>query len=260
METIPNFRDCGGYKTQSGLTLKKGVLYRSGSLAKASDNDLRQLAALGLKTVCDLRTLKEKSRGPDRIPGNGVVKSIHLPIKVTMHNESGFVGQLISLSLGQGRRLNYNNVAREMYQEYVTGFCAEFSQVIKLATDSRNLPLLIHCTAGKDRTGFACSLIQLLLGVPFEVVMQDYLLSNDYLRQFKIDMLNNLKLFAVLGVPVQRFLPLFEARRDYLTAAVEQIQHDYGAIEDYARQGLGLSDDDRTRLNELLLEEVSSQD
>jgi protein-tyrosine phosphatase len=254
MDTIYNFRDFGGYKTQNGQIIKQGLLYRSASLAQASASDLKTLSTLGIKTVFDLRTRREKSSRPDRLPGEGNIQAIHLPIKVKQHNEAGFILQLGSLLFGEGRKLNYSNGLQKSYREYVTNFRLEFGKIIKLAADSRNLPLLIHCTAGKDRTGFACAMLQLALNMPPELVMQDYLLSNNHLHEFKEQMLNNLKAFFMFGVSRQKILPLFEARREYLEAALDQIKHDYGAVERYLETGLGISAEDRLNLNRVLLE------
>lgn len=254
MESIPNFRDFGGYKTRHGLVIKKGLLFRSGSLARASERDLETLAGLGIRTVCDLRTVQERRKAPDRLPGRAGVNYVHIPIKARGHNESSPLWQLLSLKFGQGRRLDYGELLKDIYREYVTDFQAELGRVIRLVSDSRNLPVLIHCTAGKDRTGFACGLIQLLLGAPWEVVMADYLLSNDRLHLFKEEMRRKFRLFALAGLPGHRFLPLFEARQEYLQAAFERIEAGYGGVEDYVRLGLGVPEEARLRLNRLLLE------
>lgn len=256
MESIHNFRDFGGYKTQNGLLLKKGMLYRSGSLANASENDLKKLSSLGIKTICDLRTHQERNREPDRIPENSLIKAIHIPIKVTKHDESGFITRLFSLLIGKARRINYDEVLTEVYQEYIIDFRVELSTIIKLASESSYLPILIHCAGGKDRTGLSCSLIQLLLGMPLDLVMQDYLLSNDYLHEFKVEMLKRLKVFSYFGISPQKFYPLLEARKEYLEAAFNQVRNDYGTVDDYAREGLGFSDEDRLRLNQALLSRV----
>ncbi len=256
MEKIFNFRDFGGYETQNGSRVKKGLLYRSGSLAKASEADWQRLSALGIKTICDLRTRRERESQPDRLPDEARIKAIHLPIKVTHHDESSFVSRLFSLTLGKARKADFGQIAQEIYRELVTDFRAEFAEIIKLSADPANLPLLIHCTAGKDRTGIACGLIQLALEVPLESVKQDYLLSNHYLHGFKVAMLQKLRPFALFGVSKEKFLPLLEVRPEYLAAALDQISQDYGTVDDYFRQGLGLADEDRVRLNQLLLEET----
>jgi len=254
MEKIHNFRDFGGYKTKNRLMIKKGLLYRSGSLANASDNDLKKLSALGINTIIDLRTKKERNNNPDRIPRNSNINSIHIPIKVTMHDESAFFWQLLSLLFGKARNIDYGEAMKQVYQEYVTDFGPEFSEIVKLVSENSNLPILIHCAGGKDRTGFACSLIQLIVGVPVETVMYDYLKSNEYLNEAKDEFRNRLKKFSFFGVSIEKFIPIFEARREYLEAAFNQISSDFGSVDNYVQDGLSFSNEDRLRLKDLLLE------
>lgn len=255
METIHNFRDVGGQRTEDGLLVRRGMVYRSGSLARASDADLERLSSLGLRTVCDLRTHQERDDHPDRIPRHRGIRSLHIPVKVNQHDESGLLLRLLWLVFGRARRLDYGEVARKSYREYVTDFSPQFSAVMKVATEPQNLPMLIHCTAGKDRTGFACSLIQLTLGVSPEVVMADYLRSNNHLDRFKEVTLYKLRFLKLFGVSKQKILPLLEARSEYLEAAWDQISQDYGSVGGYVREGLGFSDEDTRRLKRLFLEE-----
>jgi protein-tyrosine phosphatase len=254
MERLHNFRDFGGYPTHDGSVIKRGLLYRCGRLTEASPADLQELAALGIRTVCDLRTVKERRQRPDPVFGQTVRKSVHLPVKVKNHNESGFVAWFFAALFGAGRTFDYDRWSLEMYREYAADFRAEFAQVLRLAADADNLPILIHCSAGKDRTGFAVSLIQSALGAPFEQVMQDYLRTNSLLEQFKTDTLRQFRVFERLGVSSERFLPLFEARQEYLLAAFDQIHQDYATVDAYIRQGLGISEEERRSLRALLLE------
>ncbi len=255
MDSVHNFRDMGGQRTEDGLLVRRGMLYRSGSLADASDADLRRLSALGIRTICDLRTHQERSNHPDRVPRHAGIRTLHLPVKVDRHDESGLLPRLLWLLFGKARQLDYGELARESYREYVTDFRPQFSTVIKLAAEGHNLPMLVHCTAGKDRTGFASALIQLALGVPREAVLEDYLRSNDHLDDFMDGMVNKLRFASAFGLSREKLLPLFEARQDYLEAAFDQIRRDYGTVSDYLRDGLGFLDEDRRRLRRLLLEE-----
>ncbi len=257
MEKIYNFRDVGGYHTQDGSVIRKGLIYRSGSLDKASDSDLQKLSKLGIRTVCDLRTFQEKERWPDRFPRNSHVKALHFPIKVSSHNESPFIFQLFSLLFGEARKLNYAQATEDAYREYVTDFGREFSQILKLAAEASNLPMLIHCTAGKDRTGFACSLLYLMLGLPQETILADYLLTNQYLKQFKMETLSKLKMFFLLGISREKFMPLLDARSEYLLAAFDQIHREYGTIDSYFQDALGIRAEERIRLQEVLLDRVN---
>jgi protein-tyrosine phosphatase len=254
MESINNFRDFGGYETRNGSIVKKGLLYRCGSLTKASENDLKKISALGIKTIVDLRTHNERQNNPEPIPINSNIKSIHFPIKVRMHNESGWIWQLLSLRFGKARKIDYHEAMRDAYQEYVTDFQPEFSKILKLTSESSNLPIMIHCTGGKDRTGFACSLIQLVLNVPFETVLQDYLKTNSFLQEVKDEFRNRLKKFPFLGISMEKIAPLFEARKEFLEAAYDKIVDDFGTLNDYIREGLSFSEDESQRLKQLLIQ------
>jgi protein-tyrosine phosphatase len=248
MENIYNFRDFGGYQAQDGTVVKKGLLYRCASLAYASDNDLKELSSLGIRTICDLRSRMEKKNEPDRIPAHSDIKIISIPIKGTRDGDAGLFSQLTSFIFGKGRNINFHEYTIELYQDYVKEFRSEFLEILKLAADSSNLPILIHCTAGKDRTGLACSLIQLALEVPLELVIKDYLLTNEYLQGFKEDMLKKLRYAPLFGISKQRFLPLFEARPEYLQVALDQIRKDYGNLENYIHDGLEFPVEDRLKL------------
>ncbi len=255
MHSIANFRDFGGYPASDGLRIKRGLLFRSGSLAEASPKDLQAIAELGIRTVCDLRTEYERRREPDRLPGWPPLKLLHLPVRVQKHDEAAFLRRMLPVLFIRRPLPDTAALTQTVYQEYTRDFRPQFAQVLRLATDPANLPLLIHCTAGKDRTGFACSLIQLSLGVPEEVVMGDYLRSNLYLDGFRSRMLERLRALRLFGVSLQGFLPLFDARPEYLGAALGRIRADYGGIDAYLSQGLGITELERRQLESLLLEE-----
>jgi len=253
MQSIHNFRDFGGYPTRDGAAIKRGVLYRSGSMANACAADLEQLSSLNIRTVIDLRTEKEQERGPDRIPVTAQGHSVHLPIKVSNHIESGYLMHLGSLLKDGIRTFDFARAFIVAYQEYARDFVQEFSEVIRLASDEENLPILIHCTAGKDRTGFACSLIQLILGVPTDLVLYDYLLSNAHLDTFTDETLHRIRFLRFLGLTRERLMPLFEARREFIQAAWNQMNASFGGVQGYVEDGLGFSPVEQTNLRRLLL-------
>jgi protein-tyrosine phosphatase len=111
-----------------------------------------------------------------------------------------------------------------------------------------NLPVLIHCSAGKDRTGVVSSLIQLVLGVSIETVMDDYLKTNDHLGTYNEEILQRISKLSYFGVPWKMFAPLFEARSDYLNAALAQVKEEFGAIDKWFQQGLGFSQAEQAAL------------
>lgn len=254
MDGIYNFRDFGGYRTNNGSFVRKGRLYRSGSLAKASYADLDRIRALGIKTIIDLRTPKEVSDHPDRLPAEDA-NYYHFPIKAKRHNESSFILQMLSLLFGPARKLDYHEVAKAMYREYAQDFRPVFSKVLKLIAEQENTPVLVHCTAGKDRTGFVCSLILRGLGVPWDLVREDYLRTNQYLDGFFDQKLPKFEFFAKIGIDKERFRPLFEARQDFLDAAYHRIFMEYETEEMYLQEGLDFTESDKLKLNHLITKE-----
>ncbi|MBE9524240.1 MAG: tyrosine-protein phosphatase [Chloroflexi bacterium] len=254
MKSVHNFRDFGGYCTENGARIKTGLLYRSGSLSHISDQDLVTLSSLGLRTIIDLRTSEERIKDPDRIPENNIIRTHNIPMRPIRNSESRSIRQLISLIIGEERKIDYAQLAKITYQSYAIDFRAEFSELLKMLSDSANLPILIHCTAGKDRTGVVVSIIQNLLGVPLTITMQDYLESNFRLQAYQQAIMKRIKLLPFLGIPRDKFLPLFEAREEYLHAAFEQIESEFNTLASYFRLGLNISSDDQQDLVNVLVE------
>jgi len=245
MEAIHNFRDFGGYKTLNGTCLKKGLLYRSGDLANATNADLEHLAALGIKTICDLRSAREKTMEPDRFPNPMPFVYLNLPMRPILDYHNRSLGRLFSLMFGRERRKDYVAESHKAYREYATGYLPQLRSLFQCISNPANLPLLLHCSAGKDRTGVVASLIQLLLGVPVELVMEDYLKTNDRLSAYTEDVFQKISRLSYFGVPWQIFAPLFEARPEYLGAALAQVEDDFGPLDEWFRRGLGYSERER---------------
>lgn len=244
-----NFRDLGGYETIDGRRVKWGKLYRSEELAGLTKDDINYLQQSGLKLICDYRTDFEVKHKPN--PSITGARQVCLPVMQDLAkdlniNEFFQVGDLSVLGKPGEYLVNMN-------KDFVTGNEA-FVHFLQLAQDPENLPLVNHCTAGKDRTGFGSALLLLLLGVPEETVMQDYLLSNGFREKL------NQNMMAFLGAKLQNeeskeiLGAMFEARAEYLQAAIDEIQHKYRNIEVYAEKGLGLTKEQLDKMKQLLLE------
>ena len=256
MEAINNFRDFGGYKTYNGTRLKKGLLYRSGDLSKATDADLEQIHALGIKTICDLRSEGERKYEPDRVPTAKPFTFFNVPMRPIVDYHGRSLGRLLSLMFGSERRRDYVAESYQAYREYATNYLPQLKAFFRRISNPENLPVLIHCSAGKDRTGVLASLIQMVLGVPFEIAMDDYLKTNGNLSAYTEDIFRRLSKLGYFGVPWKRlYVPLFAARSDFLNAAIEQVKEEFGAVDEWFRRGLGLSDNDK-----LVLQTVLSDD
>jgi protein-tyrosine phosphatase len=243
MESIINFRDFGSYKTYNGTLIKKGLLYRSGDLSKATDTDLEQLSSLGIKTICDLRSETERNNEPDRMPTARPFTFFNIPMRPIIDYHARSLRRLFSLMFGQERRVDYIAESQQAYREYAINYLPQLKALFQRISNPENLPLLIHCSAGKDRTGVVSGLLQLVLGVPFETVMDDYLISNEHLNGYKQDVFRRLSKLGIFGIPWEKMYgPLFAARSDFMNAAITQVKEEFGAIDEWFRRGLGFSE------------------
>jgi len=249
MEAINNFRDFGGYKTQNGTRLKTGLLYRSGDLAKATDADLEQIHSLGIKTICDLRSEGERKYEPDRVPAAKPFTFFNIPMRPIVDYHGRSLGRLFSLMFGSERKMDYVALSYQAYRDYATRYLPQLKALFQRISTPENLPVLIHCSAGKDRTGVVSSLIQLVLGVPLETVIDDYLKTNENLNAYKEDVFRRLSKLGYFGVPWKNlYAPLFAARIDFLNAAFEQVKEEFGAVDEWFRHGLGFSESEKVAL------------
>ena len=218
-----NLRDLGGYTTRDGRALRWGVLYRSDALADLSDQDVAYLERLRLRRVVDFRSAAERERDPDRLPDGVTV--VWQPI----------AGQGLDPRQLQDRMLAGEVSADQAAAWLVEGnraFVSEFREVyarfLRELADPANLPTLFHCTAGKDRTGFAAALVLLALDVPRETAMRDYLLTNTFTQEKTRRTLQVIRLMSLFRADPDDLQPLFEARESYLGAAFAAIERDAG--------------------------------
>lgn len=240
LASAPNFRDAGGYRTQDGKWIKMGLLYRSDQLDRLSPDDLETLHADGLHLVCDLRTDAERKQGMDKLPAGAQAMIADVAGGDSATNG---IAKLLSghgnpkQMLGNGKAAQFMVDANRQFVASATAKAAYKAMFERLA-DPKSLPAVFHCTAGKDRTGWAEAVFLSIMGVPRATILQDYLLSNDYLKA------KNDKMLAMLKGRIDPSLiqPLMEVRPDYLQAGFDAAEKEYGSMDGYVRNGLGLSD------------------
>lgn len=228
-----NFRDLGGYATGDGRRVRRGRLYRSGSLSGLTEADCAHLAGLGLRTVCDLRTTGERTREPNRW-----VEATDLAHWTRDYDMS--FGELRRVMAEQPDPEQARRAMVDVYQrlpfEQAPGYRELFHRI---AADE--VPLVFHCSAGKDRAGTAAALILSALGVPRETVVADYLLS-DTLARPRLEMRQREALKenpkAVLPTEVLRIV--LGAQESFLEAAFAVIEARYGSLEGYLAGELGV--------------------
>jgi protein-tyrosine phosphatase len=251
---VRNFRDVGGLPTVDGRRVRHGVLFRSGHLAHATDDDAAFLSSLGLHTIFDFRNAADqKLEGPDvELPG---VRNVNLPLSDPADGaefwkmvRDGDVDQLRAL-------LDDGKAAGRMIASYRTIIkhrTAEHSRVLHaLAEDS--VPALMHCAAGKDRAGLSIAVTLLAVGVEREAIVADYLESNAKHRRYKVHRSSSSP-NAYSPEIMELLSPLFDARAEYLQAAFDTVEETWGDVDTYLEQGLKLTPTSRELLRERLLD------
>ena len=234
-----NFRDLGGYRTRDGRTVRRGAVFRSAHLGGLTDDDRTALARLGVRTIVDLRGVAEAAETPHLIDG--------LPCRVVgAHIEPG-VGERIRGAVADGTATPHlmMEFLTDHYRDYPRRCAPGFRTLFATLSDGTHRPLVFHCTAGKDRTGFASALLLSLLGVPWETVMEDYLRTNDLWT-------GHIGRYPELDIDTRA--AIVEARTPYLEAAFDVVRGDFGGPEAFAERALGLDAAARLRLQAELLD------
>lgn len=244
MEGTPNFRDFGGYSTASGDRVKWGSLYRSGQLSSLSSGDVDLLASLDLDLIFDFRREEEQARDPSKLPKNSALRTCSLPI--TPGSNDGFFAQD---GIDRAEIFQFMvDINRDFAEAQSPTYAAMFREI--LAVDDASL--LVHCAAGKDRTGFAAAVVLLALGVSREVIMRDYMLTAEFFNP--ANEAERLRVKYDIDVEVQAFLPVLEVHEDYLAAAFASIDQRYACVDDYLADELGVAAPERAELRRRYLE------
>ncbi len=233
-----NFRDLGGYTARDGRAVRWRQIFRSNHLGHLTEADIEVLRGLGVRRAFDFRGTEERATA---ICGVEDIAVHSLPVEPT-------VVAALRARLATGVPLSTTDaleVMRDSYRNYVRqntpAFRALFAHLV-----GDHAPLVIHCTAGKDRTGFACALILHALDVPDDLISEDYLLTNRFYRRDPSASSND------LPEEVKQVLASVEA--SFLTAAFEVIGADYGTLENYFSEGLRLGAPERAELKARYLE------
>jgi protein-tyrosine phosphatase len=224
-----------------------GLLYRSNGIEHLTDEELLQIERLNIKLVCDLRTAEERSRGPDRVPEGAADVSVDVLADDADLIHSMIVGPggsaaVPSVTPQAPAPASGNNIEERIYRDFVRLPSARraYQALFERLADPGQLPTLFHCTAGKDRTGWAQAVLLTILGVPRSTIIEDYLLTNEYLQGAALNSVRQ----SLSAVATSKIV----ANPAALDAAFDQVMQDYGSLDGYLHQGLHLSDATLTAL------------
>jgi protein-tyrosine phosphatase len=254
LEGAPNFRDLGGYETEDGRHVRWGQVFRSGALADLTPADLETVDALGINLVCDLRSDSEVEEEPDP---DVAPEAVRLPII----DEATDVEAITDAVLAGDLDAIDPDLLLEGMPGIATEFPDEWRTLIQRLSEEASRPTNLHCTAGKDRAGWASALVLRTLGVPEDVVMEDYLLSQQYLAESNEETLATVRgiVAGVQGVPedevdMSTLEALLTVEPEYLQAAFDAVAEQYGDWDTYLTENLGLTPDEIEAFREQLLQ------
>ena len=230
LQGASNFRDLGGYATRDGLRVRWRQIFRSNHLGHLTASDVEVVRGLGVRSAFDFRGVEERAAAACVIEEIAVHS---LPIEPTV--VAALRARLQARALSSADALE---IMRESYRNYVRQNTHSFRELFAHLLEDR-APLVIHCTAGKDRTGFACALLLQALGVPADVIAEDYLLTNRFYRR-------DPNSSPDLPDDVRQAIGSVEA--SFLAAGLDTVRADYGDLENYFRNGLGLGGPERNEL------------
>jgi protein-tyrosine phosphatase len=253
LEGASNFRDLGGYRTADGQYVRWGLVYRSGYLVNLTRKDSAYLNTLGIRLVCDVRSDGERTRAPDPEQWTGnTIELLSVPIGP---NRDG----TLSAEDLRKRVAKINAETKDSIRgyDYAITDASQYGKIFHRIA-AGDLPAVEHCTSGKDRTGVFSAVLLTALGVPRETVLQDYLLTTQYMLgpdSIERTTADLQKIFGLSEPPdTDTVKAIMTTKPETLQATFDSINKTYGSFDNYLREGLKISDSDLASLRERLLE------
>lgn len=251
LSSTPNFRDLGGYRAECGRSVRHGLIYRSQDFSNLSSEDMERLRDLGIVLVCDVRSDSERLQTPSQWPVEGELERLNLNISADLRASHEAITQLLS---GAPNEEHARQAMLLTYRMFPDAFATKLAQLFDCILASEQLPLAFHCAAGKDRTGFIAAILLNALGVPRATILADYLLTAKRWKgpQSEAAIRRYLTPLCEKEPPTEVIRTLCGVSPDYLAAAFEIVDREYGGVADYLKL-LGIHAETQHRLKDLLL-------
>lgn len=255
---IKNFRDFGGYATLDGKRVKEGCFYRSGILAYIDNDEDRQLfQSLNIKTIFDLRSQSEREKNPDP------------DFQIKQYEMSAMVDERgRDIDFSPQHILSFSNlihIRKKPHHTYIQTYFIYFyskilfqNRVVQILFQellNGNAPILIHCSAGKDRTGIFAALILLTLGVDQQIAIEDYCDSNFYRHTFISQWLTKNRHLIKLFPKAKKIGYLTSGvLEESILLCIEMIHDKYATFDEYLLKEYGIDAEKREKLKRMYLE------
>ncbi|MCB5945564.1 tyrosine-protein phosphatase [Acidocella sp. KAb 2-4] len=239
-----NVRDIGGYATRDGRKVATGLVYRAGSLARLTDEDLRVVTELGIRVVCDFRTNGERAHRPSRLPAE---------VELWARDHDIAPGNLLqAMSGAEASAEKSREMMLDLYREMAFQHAESFAELFRRIADGL-LPLLFHCTAGKDRTGTATALLLDWIGVTRAEIAEDYALTDLFLEQGLMAVMRDYGTDLLPPDEIEKWKPLMRADTAYIETMFAAVEAAHGSVGGYLREALKLDEQTLARVRERLL-------
>jgi len=257
IEGISNLRDIGGYRAAGGARVRRGMVFRSealvfsGAHTKASiyrEDNAHAYKRIVVKTIVDLRGAKESDASPSAWPHATGAQLISFPMDAGGEGDATVIMQL--LRNGKLRAFGVEDLAR-FYAAMARRLAPMFGDALNALAAPSRLPALVHCAAGKDRTGMLVAFLLEILGTPREEIVSDYAFT-DVLRPNRVDQYRDL--LDSVGVAPNAVRALFESPPAVMQATLRGIEEEFGAVESFLTQSAGVTPGTLARLREALVE------
>ena len=242
IESVSNFRD-----VSIGSKMKKNLLFRCAKLSTLNDRDICVLENLNPHAIIDFRDPKEIKKAPDNLSAKLLEKYINLPISASTLSRMAAQKEIDGDSVE-----SYEKVMEDSYRMYINNHKVVWTKFFEILLKSKKLPIIFHCSAGKDRTGIASFMIQSIFKNPMDLIFENYLISNDLLtikaataeqstNSSNQDSLVTKNMLSTLG----------KVQQSYLNAAIDEIDKKYSSLENYFISQLGLKVNDIQKLEQI---------
>jgi len=241
-----NIRDLGGYTSRDGGHIRWRKIFRAGLITHIQPEGDDLMKGLQLTTICDFRATDEQAANPDHWYELDKLNRLSFPVGDGRPDKLEWL-KTENLIDGDGHHLYKSN------RSYVTTHQSRFRNFFEVLLDEKNYPLLFHCTAGKDRTGFASVLLLTALGVDWDTIIEDYLLTNKYLNAFAEVTSKGIAKESGIAQPLVK--SIFQARESFLKGALDAIRESYGTIDVFLEKEIGIGKLEKEQLRKILIQE-----
>lgn len=227
MEGGYNFRDLGGITTMDNKHVKWGKFIRADELGNLTNSDLDYLSSIPIVTIVDFRSKEEINNAPDKMPAS--VKNMY-PLSIAPGNMSFSSVSNILMSDSATNDIEKMMINMNYLFVHDSNCINVYKEFFAILQKETNTPVLFHCTAGKDRTGFAAAMLLYALGVDEQTIMNNYLESNAYLSEK----------YKNISEKYPKLKPAFSVKKDYLQKAIDEIKGTHGSVENYLKTVLNV--------------------